>query len=51
MDALVALGDRRAHAEEQRPFAAQSRDEPEPYSFPAITISGCPRPGSGWTRR
>ena len=24
------------------PFAAQSRDEPEPYSFPAITISGTP---------
>ena len=24
------------------PFAAQSRDEPDPYSFPAITISGTP---------
>ena len=24
------------------PFAAQSRDEPEPYSFPASTISGVP---------
>ena len=24
------------------PFAAQSRDEPEPYSLPAITTSGTP---------
>ena len=24
------------------PFAAQSRDEPEPYSLPAITSSGVP---------
>jgi hypothetical protein len=24
------------------PFAAQSRDEPVPYSLPAITISGVP---------
>jgi hypothetical protein len=24
------------------PFAAQSRDEPEPYSLPASTISGVP---------
>ena len=24
------------------PFAAQSRDEPVPYSAPAITISGTP---------
>ena len=24
------------------PFAAQSRDEPEPYSLPAMTISGVP---------
>jgi hypothetical protein len=24
------------------PFAAQSREEPEPYSFPASTISGTP---------
>ena len=24
------------------PLAAQSRDEPEPYSLPAITISGTP---------
>ena len=24
------------------PFAAQSRDEPEPYSLPATTISGTP---------
>ena len=24
------------------PFAAQSRDEPEPYSAPAMTISGVP---------
>ena len=24
------------------PFAAQSRDEPDPYSLPAITISGTP---------
>ena len=24
------------------PFAAQSRDEPEPYSLPAMTSSGTP---------
>ena len=24
------------------PFAAQSREEPEPYSFPASTTSGVP---------
>ena len=24
------------------PFAAQSRDEPEPYSLPASTTSGTP---------
>ncbi len=24
------------------PFAAQSREEPEPYSFPASTTSGTP---------
>ena len=24
------------------PFAAQSRDEPEPYSLPAMIISGTP---------
>ena len=24
------------------PFAAQSRDEPEPYSLPAMTIVGTP---------
>ncbi len=42
MDALVALGEDGAHAEELRPFAAQSRDEPEPYSLPAMTKSGTP---------
>ena len=26
------------------PFAAQSRDEPEPYSLPASTIVGTPSP-------
>ncbi len=26
----------------QVPLAAQSRDEPEPYSLPAITSSGTP---------
>jgi hypothetical protein len=25
------------------PFAAQSLEEPDPYSFPAMTISGTPR--------
>ncbi len=25
------------------PLAAQSRDDPEPYSLPAMTISGTPR--------
>ncbi len=32
-------------AEEVVPFAAQSRDEPEPYSLPARTTSGVP---SAW---
>ena len=30
------------------PFAAQSRDDPEPYSLPAITHSGVP---SSWYSR
>ena len=42
MDALEAFRDHRAHAEEARALAAQSRDEPAPYSAPAITTSGTP---------
>ena len=42
VDALVGLGDHEAHAEQRGPLAAQSRDEPEPYSLPASTHSGAP---------
>jgi hypothetical protein len=43
VDALVALGDDRLHCRAGiGPFAAQSRDEPEPYSLPAMTTSGVP---------
>ena len=42
MDALVALGDHRPDAEQRGPLAAQSRDEPEPYSLPARMTSGTP---------
>ena len=45
VDPLVRLGQHEAHAEQARPLAAQSRDEPEPYSLPAITHSGVP---SSW---
>jgi hypothetical protein len=34
VDALEALGDHGADAEQVVPFAAQSRDEPVPYSLP-----------------
>jgi hypothetical protein len=37
VSAITALTPRRFG-----PFAAQSRDEPEPYSFPASTIVGTP---------
>jgi hypothetical protein len=43
VDALEALGDDGADAEQLRPLAAQSREEPEPYSLPARTTSGTPR--------
>ena len=36
------LGDHRPHAEQAVPLAAQSRDEPEPYSLPPRTTSGMP---------
>jgi hypothetical protein len=39
MDALVASGDHGFDAEQHQPFAAQSRDDPDPYSLPAITTS------------
>ena len=38
MDPLVRLGDHRRTPSRFGPFAAQSRDEPEPYSLPASTI-------------
>ena len=42
VDALEALGDHGADAEQLVPLAAQSRDEPVPYSLPAKTTSGAP---------
>ena len=42
VDALEALRDDRAHAEQRVPFAAQSRELPVPYSWPARTTSGTP---------
>jgi hypothetical protein len=42
VDALEALGDDGLHAEQAVPLAAQSRDEPEPYSLPPRTTSGMP---------
>ena len=42
MDPLEALGEDHAHAEQARPFAAQSRDEPAPYSWPARISNGTP---------
>ena len=45
VDALVALRDHRLTPSRFGPFAAQSRDEPEPYSLPASTIGGVP---SAW---
>ena len=42
VDALEALGDDRLDAGSIVPLAAQSRDEPEPYSLPASTMSGTP---------
>ena len=46
MNALEALGDDRANAKNMVPFAAQSRDEPVPYSVPAMMTSGTPRRGT-----
>ena len=37
-----ALRDHRAHTQQHGSLAAQSRDEPEPYSLPASTTSGTP---------
>ena len=51
VDALEALGDHRAHAEQQRPLAAQSRELPVPYSLPAMTTSGVPSASSASPRR
>jgi len=42
VNALETFGDYCAHAQQQHAFAAQSRDEPEPYSFPAMISSGTP---------
>ena len=44
MDALERFGDHRAHAEQRAPLAAQSREEPAPYSAPATMTSGTPSP-------
>jgi len=40
VNALEAFGDDCANAESFGPLAAQSREEPEPYSFPARIMSG-----------
>jgi hypothetical protein len=42
VDALEAFCESTAYAQERRPFAAQSRDEPAPYSCPAKITSGLP---------
>jgi len=42
MNALIAFRDHRAHAQQQRALAAQSRDEPDPYSLPPSTTRGTP---------
>ena len=42
VDALEALDDDRLDAEQHVPLAAQSREEPVPYSLPAKTTSGTP---------
>ena len=42
MDALVRLGDDSFTPSNAVPFAAQSRDEPEPYSLPDRMTSGMP---------
>ena len=42
MDALVALRDHRAHAEQRRALGRPVAELPEPYSLPAITTSGTP---------
>ena len=42
VDALEALRDHRRTPSSSTPFAAQSRDEPEPYSLPARITSGTP---------
>ena len=42
VDALEALGDHRLHPSRMVPLAAQSREEPVPYSLPASTTSGVP---------
>jgi len=40
VDAFVAFRDDCAHAEQPCAFCAQSREEPEPYSFSGETTSG-----------
>jgi len=40
VDAFVAFGDHCGNSEQARAFGGQSREEPEPYSFPARMISG-----------
>ena len=42
VDALEGLRDHGPHAEQPVPLAAQSRDEPVPYSLPAKMTSGTP---------
>jgi len=42
VDALEALGDHGLHPSSSVPLAAQSRDDPVPYSLPATITSGTP---------
>ena len=45
MDALERLRDNGANTQQSVPLAAQSREDPDPYSLPAITKSGVPSSG------
>ena len=46
VDPLVGLRDDGPDAQQRRPLAAQSREDPEPYSLPASTTSGVPAASS-----
>jgi hypothetical protein len=51
VDALERLGDHRRTPSSIVPLAAQSRDEPVPYSLPAMITSGVPPPAYAIARR